>query len=63
MTIEKERIYRVFDAVSRAVEILDKDIKPHAAVSGIHLEGPFLNPSMSGVQKTGNLILPKTGPR
>ncbi len=61
MTIEKERIYRVFDAVSRALEILDKDIKPHAAVSGIHLEGPFLNPSMSGVQKTGNLILPKNG--
>lgn len=58
MTIPTDDIFRVFESVSKAKEILDSTTEPHADILGIHLEGPFMSPFMAGVQDSSCCISP-----
>ena len=61
MTMSSDKIFRTFDAVDEAISILKKSDKPYASILGVHLEGPFLSPVMSGVQGREDLMLPQDG--
>ena len=50
MTLSEEDIFKVCDAVMIANNSLQAFDGPYAGIYGIRLEGPFLNPLMSGVQ-------------
>ena len=58
MTISEDEIFRVFDAVSAARNILEEEHLPHSRILGIHLEGPFLSPQRTGVQGSEHLRVP-----
>lgn len=60
MTISRDDIYRCFEAFTKAKEMLASD-PFHAEMLGIHLEGPFLNPSMAGVQAEEYCLTPASG--
>lgn len=60
MTISRDDIFYCFDAFMRAKEILATD-PCHAELLGIHLEGPFLNPDMAGVQAEEYCLTPSEG--
>lgn len=62
MTISLEKLYKVFEAVWSAKEILDGTDEPHASIIGLHLEGPFLNPSKCGVQNISDSLSPTKAP-
>jgi len=61
MTISEDKILRSFEAVAKARVKLDNEGGDFAAILGVHLEGPFLSPVMSGVQGKDNLISPDKG--
>ena len=61
MTISVDQIYKVCESVLKAMELLSKSDVPHAKIIGLHLEGPFINPSKCGVQNSDCCILPKDG--
>lgn len=60
MTISRDDIYRCFESFVKAQEILSSE-PCHAKLLGIHLEGPFLNPSMAGVQAEEYCLTPSSG--
>jgi N-acetylglucosamine-6-phosphate deacetylase len=60
MTISRDDIYRCFEAFKKAEDILSGD-RCHARLLGIHLEGPFLNPDMAGVQAEEYCLDPADG--
>lgn len=60
MTISRDDIFYCFDAFIRAKEMLESD-PCHAELLGIHLEGPFLNPDMAGVQAKEYCLTPADG--
>lgn len=61
MTISTDDIYRSFDAVAKARDILKQEGGEYARILGIHLEGPFLNPSKAGVQASECCLKPSEG--
>ena len=61
MTISFDDIRRCFEAVSEADHILKSSDEPYAEILGIHLEGPFLNPSRAGVQVDSLCVTPDKG--
>ena len=64
MTISEDAVYRAFEAVYEAREVLDAggdQEAQYANILGVHLEGPFLSPARSGVQGTEHLIDPCDG--
>ena len=61
MTLPFDQIEKCFEAVSRARDILDDSSEPYAKISGIHLEGPFLNPTRAGVQAESACADPADG--
>lgn len=61
MTLSFDDIRRCFEAVATAKDILRADDMPHAEILGIHLEGPFLNPSRAGVQAESLCVAPDCG--
>lgn len=61
MTIGSEKIFECFTAVSSAVKILENEGGDYARILGIHLEGPFLNPEMAGVQDASCCLKPSEG--
>lgn len=61
MTMSCDKIYKAFDSVAEAITKLSSMNRPYARILGVHLEGPFLSPQMSGVQGREDLILPKDG--
>ncbi len=63
MTIGEDVIYKSFDAVSKATEILESTSEPYAKILGVHLEGPFLSPERAGVQDQSAIVYPKDGYR
>ncbi len=58
MTIPVDQIFRVFDSVAKAKDILSKSDDLYADILGIHLEGPFMSPLMAGVQDSSCCINP-----
>lgn len=60
MTISRDDIFYCFDAFIKAKEMLSSD-PCHAELLGIHLEGPFLNPDMAGVQAEEYCLTPSQG--
>ena len=58
MTISLDKIYQALEAVNEAKKVLENSSEPHADILGVHLEGPFLNPSKCGVQNVSDSILP-----
>ena len=56
MTLDEDGILKACDAVAEAKESLSETSGAHADILGLRLEGPFLNPAMSGVQKTENIV-------
>lgn len=58
MTIPVDKIFRVFEAVSKAKDILENSGEAYAEILGIHLEGPFMSPLMAGVQDSSCCIKP-----
>ena len=63
MTIPFDQIERCFEAVLKAKEILAGSHEPYARILGIHLEGPFLNPTRAGVQAESACVAPADGIR
>ena len=61
MTIPFDQIKRCFDSIARAKDILESSHEPYAKILGIHLEGPFLNPSRAGVQAESACAAPSDG--
>lgn len=56
MTLDENGILKACDAVAEAKESLSETCGAYADILGIRLEGPFLNPAMSGAQKTENIV-------
>lgn len=54
MTMDRECIYKAFDAIREAMQL---DIKG-AKILGIHMEGPFINEKYKGAQKEDYIIKP-----
>ena len=54
MTMDKERIYKAFDAIRVAMKLEIKGAK----ILGIHMEGPFINEKYKGAQKADHIIKP-----
>ena len=61
MTMSEERMRRALKAVLEACGILDDMTEPHARISGVHLEGPFLSGERAGVQDKSHMMLPSAG--
>ena len=61
MTISVDDIYRSFDAVAKARDILKQEGGEYSRILGIHLEGPFLNPTKAGVQASECCLKPEDG--
>lgn len=61
MTISCDDICRCFEAFVKAREMLCLEDSCHASLMGIHLEGPFLNPDMAGVQALEHCLTPAEG--
>lgn len=61
MTLSYDDIRRCFESVAVAKDILSADDMPHAEILGVHLEGPFLNPSRAGVQADSLCVTPGAG--
>ncbi len=61
MTLAEDDIKRVFEAVSAAKAELEAEGGEYSEILGIHLEGPFLNPEMAGVQDSSVLKVPGEG--
>ncbi|MCQ2516785.1 MAG: amidohydrolase family protein [Saccharofermentans sp.] len=59
MTLPEDQIYRVFESVAKAIDILKDSGELYSDILGIHLEGPFLNPEMAGVQDCLSCVEPK----
>lgn len=56
MTIDEEKILKAAEAVSDAKLSLSQFEGAYADIAGLRLEGPFLNPSMVGVQNPECLV-------
>lgn len=56
MTLDEDSILKAAEAVSEAKEKLQATDSAYAEILGLRLEGPFLNPAKSGVQKAENLV-------
>ena len=56
MALDEERILKSAKAVCEAKEALSSYNGSYADILGLRLEGPFLNPSRSGVQNPENLV-------
>ena len=56
MTLDEDGILKASEAVAIAREKLPETDGAYADILGLRLEGPFLNPAMSGVQKAENLV-------
>ena len=56
MTLDEDGILKASEAVAVAKEKLPDTDGAYADILGLRLEGPFLNPAMSGVQKSENLV-------
>lgn len=63
MTIPEDDIYKVFESIAQAIDILDSTEDMHASVLGVHLEGPFMSPLMAGVQDSSCCIAPSKAGR
>ncbi len=61
MTLSEDRIMKVFEAVSKAQEILEAEKASCAKILGVRLEGPMLSSSHAGVQSEKDLIFPDEG--
>ena len=61
MTMSEDNIFRCFDAVREACDILETCGSPYSRILGIHLEGPFLSPAKTAVQGKDHLIEPTDG--
>lgn len=62
MTVSRDIMFDAIDASFKAKSILDGMEEPHADILGLHLEGPFLNPSKCGVQNVSDALLPTKAP-
>ena len=56
MTMDENRLLKASEAVSDAQRALLTDDLAHAEISGLRLEGPFLNPLKAGVQDPEHLV-------
>lgn len=56
MTLDEDRILKAAEATSVATEILSSFDGAYSNILGLRLEGPLLNPLMSGVQDTSCLV-------
>ena len=54
MTMDRECIYKAFDAIREAMQLEIKGAK----ILGIHMEGPFINEKYKGAQKEDYIIKP-----
>ena len=54
MTMDRESIYKAFDAIREAMQLEIKGAK----ILGIHMEGPFINENYKGAQKADHIIKP-----
>ena len=61
MTMSEERLRRALKAVLEACGMLEDMPEPHARISGVHLEGPFLSSERAGVQDKLHMMLPSAG--
>ena len=56
MTLDEDGILKAAEATVKARESLSSFDGAHADILGLRLEGPFLNPSKSGVQNPENFV-------
>lgn len=61
MTVGKDVIYKSFEAVMKAKDILENSEEIYAEILGVHLEGPFLSASRAGVQDSSAIVKPVEG--